>query len=243
MIKNLFTAVVVLLAINFLAIGGGVGWLWNGHHLDREKITAIKEILFAPATQPAAAPGVATTAPPNGLASDPMQRLEALLARQSGHTPAEQMDYIRQSFDQQMAELDRREREIDDLKRQTDLAQDKITRDRAALTADQLALAASQQQSAEQASDKGFQDSLQLYTTMPAKQAKNVFSGLDDATVTSYLRAMEPGKAAKIIKEFKSPEETARIQKIMERIRLSPPTTAPASPAALPSGPTASAAP
>ena len=134
---------------------------------------------------------------------------------------------MRHTFDQQMAELDRRERELGDLKRQTDMAQEKLTRDRTALDGEQKSLTAEQQQAAALASDKGFQDSLQLYTTLQPKQVKNVFAGLDDVTVTNYLRAMEPGKAAKIIKEFKSPEETARIEKIMERIRQSPPTTAP----------------
>ena len=76
---------------------------------------------------------------------------------------------------------------------------------------------------------------------MQPKQVKNVFAGLDDATVTNYLRAMDPSKAAKIIKEFKSPEETVRIERIMERIRISPPTTSPT--ASLPQSPTASAAP
>jgi hypothetical protein len=43
---------------------------------------------------------------------------------------------------------------------------------------------------------------------------------LDDATVMNYLQAMEPREAAKVIKEFKSPEETARIQNVLERMRL-----------------------
>jgi hypothetical protein len=227
-IKNLLSAVILLLAINFIAIGGGVGWMWSSHHLDPDKVKAIKAILFAPATQPATQPAVASTQP----SADPMKRLELLLAKESGHTPAEQMDYMRQAFEQQMAELDRRESEIADLKRQTDIAQDKLTRDRAALSAEQQSLTASQQQASTLADDKGFQDSLELYTTMQPKQVKNIFAGLDDATVTSYLHAMDTSKAAKIIKEFKSPAETARIQKIIERIRLAEPSTAPTASAA-----------
>jgi hypothetical protein len=44
--------------------------------------------------------------------------------------------------------------------------------------------------------------------------------GLDDKTIKNYLEAMQPRTAAKIIKEFKSPDETARIEKIMEQMRL-----------------------
>ena len=100
------------------------------------------------------------------------------------------------------------------------------------------ALDAAKQQQAALASDKGFQDSLLLYNTMAAKQVKNIFMGLDDPTVMNYLRAMQPRTAAKIIKEFKTQEETDRIQRIIERMRQSTPTTAPAVP-----GPTAAAAP
>ena len=75
------------------------------------------------------------------------------------------------------------------------------------------------QQAARLASDQGFQDSLNLYNSMPAAQVKRVFAGLDDQTVTTYLEAMQPRTAAKIIKEFKSQDETDRIQHILERMR------------------------
>ena len=44
--------------MHFLALAGGVGWLFQSGHLDRTRVTAIKELLFpppaanAPATQP-----------------------------------------------------------------------------------------------------------------------------------------------------------------------------------------------
>jgi hypothetical protein len=55
---------------------------------------------------------------------------------------------------------------------------------------------------------------------MPARQVKTVFMGLDDQTVMNYLQAMPSRTAGKIIREFKSPEETSRIQRILERMRL-----------------------
>ena len=72
---------------------------------------------------------------------------------------------------------------------------------------------------AKEAEDKGFQDSLALYNSMQPKQVKEVFATLDDPTVMKYLRAMDPSRAAKIIKEFKSQVETERVQRIMEMIR------------------------
>ena len=65
-------------------------------------------------------------------------------------------------------------------------------------------------------------DTLTLYNSMQAKQVKTIFATLDDDTVVRFLSAMQPRTAAKIVKEFKSPEETARIQRVMERMRQNP---------------------
>jgi len=43
--------------------------------------------------------------------------------------------------------------------------------------------------------------------------------GLEDATVIQYLQAMEGRSAARITKEFKSPEETQRLAKLLEKMR------------------------
>lgn len=232
--KKIGTVLMLTLALNFLAVSGGVGWLWSSRHLDRAKVDAIKQILFPP---PATQPAVAVAITPDAT-TQPDLRLEELLAKESGHSATEQVEFIQRTFDTQMAQLDRRERELEDLKSQTELAQSQLTRDRAALEADRQALDSEKQQQSALAGDKGFQDSLSLYNSMGSKQVKNVFMGLDDPTVMNYLRAMQPRTAAKIIKEFKTPDETERIQRILERMRQAGPATAPTTP-----GPTAAAAP
>jgi flagellar motility protein MotE (MotC chaperone) len=232
--KKLATVFMMVLALNFLGVAGGVGWLWSAKHLDRDKVKSIREILFPPpATAPATQPAVLADS-----TTQPTLRLEALLAKESGHSATEQVEFIQRTFDAQMAQLDRRERELEDLKQQTDLAQEQLTRDRAAMETERQALDTAKQQQAALASDKGFQDSLSLYNTMAPKQVKSIFMGLDDPTIMNYLRAMQPRTAAKIIKEFKTQDETDRIQRILERLRQSSPTTAPT-----PSGATAAAAP
>ena len=130
------------------------------------------------------------------------------------------MEFIQHSFDAQVAQLDRRQRELNDLQRQVDLAKAQLTKDRTTLDGDQKSLAAQQQQANRLAGDKGFQDSLLRYQAMPSKQVKQIFMTLDEETVTNYLQMMEPRNAARIIKEFKTAEEVARIQKVLERMRL-----------------------
>jgi multidrug efflux pump subunit AcrA (membrane-fusion protein) len=213
--KKLLTVIMLTLGLNFLALAGGVGWLFKNHKLDREKIMAIKEIVF-----PKPAPEVPTTEPSDEPTTQPIMRLDELLAKATGRSASEQVEFIQHAFDAQMAILDRRQRELIDLQRQVDLSKEQMSKDRSALDEQKKALDAREQQATKLASDKGFQDSLALYNGMAPKQVKTIFMGLDDQTIKNYLEAMEPRTAAKIVKEFKSADETARIQKIMEQMRL-----------------------
>jgi len=50
--KKLFDVIVLLLALNFLALAGGVAYLYQTHRVDRQRAIAIKEILFPPTSAP-----------------------------------------------------------------------------------------------------------------------------------------------------------------------------------------------
>lgn len=226
MIGKLYNVVLLTLAINFLCVAGGVAWLWSSGRLGKAQVEKIVEVLFPPP-----APGVAVEeTQPEDPTTRPAPRLEELLAKASGRTAAEQVQFIQQAFDAQSAQLDRRFRELADLQRQVDLAKQQLAGDRAKFTADQQKLLDEQRAQERLASDKGFQDSLALYQSMPARQVKTLFMGLDDETVVRYLQAMPPRSASKIVKEFKTPEETARVQTILERMRQSQPAPANAEP-------------
>lgn len=214
MIRKLFNVLVLTLAMNFIALAGAVGWLFHSRKLDREKVTAIREMIFTEPPAPAA-----PTTQPDAATTQPILQLEQLLSRQSGRSAGAQAEFIKESFDAQMTQLERRARELLDLQRQVDLAKAQLARDRTQLGQAESDLAAKQAQADKLAGDKGFQDSLALYTSMPAKQVKAIFMTLDEQTVVNYLQAMQPRTAAKIIKEFKSPEETSRIQSVLEKIR------------------------
>jgi hypothetical protein len=214
MIKRLLAVIMLTLAVNFLAAAGGIAWLWNQGKLNREKVTAIKEIVFKQAQEQAP-----TSQPSGDPTTQPIVQLDDLLAKASGRSATEQVEFIQQNFDAQVATLDRRRRELNDLQQQVELAKQQMSRDRAALDAREKGLAQREQQATKLEGDKGFQDSLSLYKSMPPKQVKTIFMGLDDATMTNYLQAMDPRAATKIIKEFKSTDETTRIQKILERMR------------------------
>lgn len=213
--KKLWTILVTTLALNFLVAAGGISWLWYSGALDRQKVMSIRKVLFPPPA-PAQEPLAATRPDPT---TQPTLRLEELLARQAGHPVSDQVGFIQQTFDAQMALLDRRRRDLTALNAQVEDARKKMSEDRAALEEDRRKLASEQSQATRLQNDKGFQDSLLLYTTMPGKQVKTIFLTLDDQTIVQYLQAMQPRTAGRIIKEFKAPDELERIQRVLEKMR------------------------
>lgn len=212
--KRLWNVFVLTLAVNFLAVAVGVAYLYNDGRLDRGRIDAIKAVLYPPpATQPAASQPAAEAQP------EPVLKLGELLEQKSGLSTSEQLQFIQQTFDARMAELDRRQRELGDLQRQVDLANATLARDRTALEAEKKRVAEREQLAARLASDEGFQASLELYKSLPARQVKAAFMTMDDETVKRYLQAMEPRRAAKIVREFKTPDEQQRIQRVIDQMR------------------------
>jgi hypothetical protein len=225
-VKKLFNLIVLTLALNFLALAGGIGWMVKSGRLDKAKALEVKKMLFE---KPVAEVKVEAATKPDPT-TQPSMRLDELLAKASGRSAVAQVELIHQAFDAEGAQMDRRQRELIDLQRQVDLAKEQLAIDRGKLTKEQQSLSTNQQQQTKLASDKGFQDSLALYTSIPAVQVKKIFMTLDDAAVQQYLQTMEPKQAAKIIKEFKSPDELIRIQRILEKMRLATPTADVASP-------------
>ena len=213
--KKILLVLVATLALNFLAAAGGVAYLFQSGKLDKAKIAKVKELVFAP---PAATtqPSAAKLATGQGLGLD----LNNLLANHTGMTAIEQVDFLRRTFDAQMMQLDQRQRELVDLKKQVDLASSKLAADRTALDKREKDLAEREQEAQKLQDDQGFQTSLSLYSAMQARQVKNIFMTLPETTVQEYLQAMDTRTAGKIIKEFKTSDETAFIQRVLERIRM-----------------------
>jgi hypothetical protein len=217
--KRVWDVLILTLAVNFLALAGIVGWMYQGGRLDKDHIAKIKEVLFPPPTVPEPA------TQPSNPTTRPTLQLEELLAKHSNMTAGQQVDFIRQTFDTNMAQLDRRARELLDLQAQIDLANAKLVGDRTTLDADRKRLTDEREKARKLASDQGFQDSLNLYNTMPARQVKTIFMTLNDDAMLQYLQAMDSRTASKVIKEFKTTEETERVQRVLERMRKGEPTT------------------
>ncbi len=218
--KRVLNVVVLTLAVNFVLATAGVGWLAASGRLTKARVADVRKVLFPPpATQPTPATRPAVADGPADASADPVTRLGAMLAKAAGRPPGERLADVQQSQDVELAEVDRRQRDLQDLRAQAELAQAQAARDRDAVARDRQALKAQQDQLAAGHVDKGFDDSLALYRTLPPKQVKAIFVTLPDETVQRYLQAMDARQAAKVMKEYKSPADVDRLQRVLERIR------------------------
>ena len=229
--KKLVNVFVQVLALNFLLLAGAVGWLYQGGHLDRAKVAAVKGVLF-PEPEPPASPAPAAPPAPKAAAptTRPLPRLDALLEKHAGKPSGEIAEAVRHDLETQLAVLDRRRREVEDLQAQVAAEQQKVAEASATLEAQRRQTAEREQQAAQAASDKGFDESLKLYSAMQGKQVKASFMSMPDEAVVRLLEAMPPRTATRIIKEFKTPQEQARINRVLDKLGrgVSQPATRPA---------------
>jgi len=222
-IKRFGLVVVLVLAINFAALAGGIGWLWSSKKMDSAKITQIREIMF-PKPVPAAETDKKSQVDP--ATTQPILRLERLLEQTAGQSAAQQVDFIRNSFESQSVVLDRQRRELMDLQKQVELAQDQLRRDRDALVAQRTELEKRERDRQVMAADVGFQQALEVYNGLPTKQVKDIFKTMDQSTVVRYLQSMDPKRASRVLREFKAPDELIKAQDLLEELRKNNPTVA-----------------
>lgn len=221
MIKKLMGVIVGVLALNFLAVSGGVGYLVATKKLDKEKVQVIRQIIIgAPTTAPSTQPAAEAPTTQQSAEDAPMLRLDALLARVSRRPVTEQLVVVRAELDAQAATVERRMREVDDQRMQIASAREEVRKEREKLALQQQQLDAAQAEQTKLATDTGFQKTLELYATLPAKKVKGIFMNLEDDTVVRYLQAMDAGRAGSVLKEFKTPAETSRAQLLLEKMRL-----------------------
>jgi flagellar motility protein MotE (MotC chaperone) len=203
MMKTLYNLLALIAIANLLIIGGFVSFLAVSGRLTDQSAKTIAAALRGEKMIPAA-----TTQPATVPSSQP--------TTQAVHGPGTS------SFDgieMQLARLERSGKEIDDRYTRLKDAELKLIQDRETLTRRENEFQEQLKVQQKASEDEGFNKALMLYTQMPPKAAKDDFMTLDVDIVVRYLTNMKKQDSAKILKEFKSPEEEKRRQEILERIR------------------------
>jgi len=202
--KALFNLIALIAIANLLIVSGLVGYLIASGKLNAESADKIAAVLrgekLIPASQVATQPaGWPTTQVASTQKAKPFS-LELLEVQQ--------------------ALLEREKRLIEDRYSRVKDAEFKLLKDREEFLQKQKEFYKQVEMFQKASKDEGFDKALALYSQMPAKLAKEDFMKLDIDVVVAYLMKMPKRTAAKILKEFKTPEEQKKRQEILEKIRM-----------------------
>jgi alanyl-tRNA synthetase len=220
--RTLRTAVLILLVLHLVGAIGFVGWLGATDRLNRQRVVRTAEVfkLTVAEEQRQGEQAKKLEAQTRAQAQE-AARLESIGSAKPA--AADRLADEGQRNDVALQRLERMQREKEDLVRQLQAAKDLIARQQADLTAAREAFEQAKAAEVKQRQDRDFQQAVEMYEQLPAKQAKGMLQDLLKAKkgkeVVDYLAAMQLRKAATVLKEFKTPEEIAQATELVERLR------------------------
>ena len=218
--KTLGQAIAVIAVAHLIGALALLGYLAGTHRLSGARIAAVKNVFAMTVEQQRAAEEQAT-----GKANEAEDEA-AKLARSSGLGPvsaAESLAAQQERDEMMLRQLERTRREIEDLQRNLQLTRQRMEREKKELQTARDEAATRFDAIQKQLDDEGFRTAVQLYEQLPAKQVKQMFMTMVESQeteqVVAFLEAMEPRKAAGVLREFKAVHEVPRAVELMERLR------------------------
>ena len=221
--RTLFTAFILVLLVNTLALGGLAAWLGTSGRLSKGRVLEAVDI-FSPTLDEEAA----LEAEKEQANKDEQEMLERTLRLQQiaggPVTPAKRIESLRKVDDVHRDMLERQAAEARALYRQLDMQRARLKEMREQLKSQQQAFDAAVAERVEQMEQEDFRQAVTMLEGITAKQAKAVFQQMlkdgDQAQVVAYLAAMEDRKASGVLKEFKGPNEVTQATQLIEQVRL-----------------------
>ncbi len=197
-----------------------IGFLGATDRLSRDRVAQVKAIFMPTLTAEKQAEELAAT---KAKAAD---EEAARLARASGLGPtsvAERLTQQQEHDEMTLRQLERTRQEIEHMLANMSLTRQQMQRERNELIAARDEANQRIEAIRQQKNDEGFKATVEMYSNLPAKQVKQVFMNMMDQKqtdeVVAALEAMEPRKAAGVLREFKAVHEVTRVVELMERLR------------------------
>jgi hypothetical protein len=217
--KRLWNMISFLAVVNLLAMAIFAGWMWQSGRLNIDRLRSLRETLMVTSADEASA------MQKQDDVADRAQK-EAENAARMENPPLPSGVLVRRNDENSMRDAQIVRRLVDEkelLVGQLDLKTQQIEAERAAFEADRAAWQSATADERQRLSDTQFAKVVELYSSIPAKQAKDMLINLvrtDDAgQAVAYLNAMEIRAAAKIIKELKSDVENQLATDLLEQLR------------------------
>lgn len=202
MIRSLWLIVSTIAVANLLALVGFAGWLIASDRLDLDRAESIREMI---------APTIAAEAEREREEQAELDAERERLEEQGrlGGIPisaSDRLNILREVDEVSRQRFERMERETRDLQRQLREELDAIAAERSAFETVRDAFEVRRAEIAELEQSKQFKRALQLYESSKPDVAANMFETLiaqgNEQDVVSYLNAMKPMAARKVIEVF-----------------------------------------
>ncbi|MFG0292981.1 MAG: hypothetical protein ACIAQF_01335 [Phycisphaerales bacterium JB065] len=218
MIRSAWLVISTIAIANLLAVLGFVGWLFASDRMDLDRLEELRAMV-AP-----------TIAEEQAAAREAEAEAEAERARleQSGElgaipiSAADRLNIIREMDEVSRQRFERMERETRDLQRHLLAELEAIEKERAAFERIRDAFEQRRAEIAELEQSTQFKRALTLYESSKAEAAANMFQSLIDqgkeSDVVSYLNAMKPMNAKKVIEQFEQ-RDPALAARLLEGVR------------------------
>jgi hypothetical protein len=247
--NKMVKVLVIVCVLNVLAGVAIAGFLFGTGRLDGSKVRVIADLARHRGTpdklrekvgeilEPTAAGAATASAPASQKGRAPGEIAD-------DHSPASaqaRIDFARQAMEQERIRLENQAQELRHRQDLLEQLQTSVESDRKNFEAAKKAFEPKVTGADDRAKAENFQKMLALYDELKTKQVKDLFIDSNNPElIASYLAAMDPSRAAKIIGEFKTPEERKFINPVLERIRTAGTASASGPPAG---GDVAAAAP
>lgn len=220
--KSFWNALAIVLLINVLLALGGMVYLYMGGRLNADRVRAVAAI-FTPTIEQQQALERRTAE---------QAALDAERARRQAHqqkvadgpvSTLQQIGRDQNAEEIALLQVQRLREEIRVLQRQLEMARQAVAMQKAEQDQEKLAWQASIADELARREDEDFQKTVQLYQQVKPRQAKDMFlqriAAGESEQVVEYLAAMQPRKAAGILKEFRNAEELVTASELLERLR------------------------
>ncbi|MDH3585135.1 MAG: hypothetical protein OER86_13070 [Phycisphaerae bacterium] len=219
--KMLWQVISILAVLHILALVGLGGFLVASGRVDRARLVEAVG-LFKPTLEEAKLAGE-TAAEVGVAATGQIERLKAVEMADAPQSAATVLAADRMRNEILLRQLERTRQEIKGLQDNLRLQQERLEKRHKKIVRDETDVKDRLNAIRGQLDEEGFQRAVTLYESLPPRQSKDHFLALmrqqKPEQIIAYLEAMEPRKAAAVLKEFKSDEEVAAAVELTERLR------------------------
>ncbi|MFA7237467.1 MAG: hypothetical protein WC058_11430 [Phycisphaeraceae bacterium] len=220
--KTLFKIAAGVAIINVLAAAGLLGWLIGTHRMNRARVDKVAAI-FSPTLEQEKAREEEETKKAEELKTQ-AQTQARLSGLDGSGSAAERLVEEQQRNELLLRQLERTRQDIKSLSDNLMLTRTRMEREKSELLTARTELTVRLDEMEKRLNDAGFKKAVALYESLPAKQVRAMFDDLmtrgKTEEVVAYLEAMQPRKAAGVLKEFGADAGTvARAVELTERLR------------------------